>query len=379
MYMYCLGLECQASETECTCMLLTTDEPARTECTCSSFTVTRLHVHVTGTTIVDPPRGSWQSRQESQLRYEIQSLQYHAQHIRIRFDPDFYIQASPKSGSKSPTDVSALKSPMINGIADEKYKKALLKKLRQVEDLKAKVKAGESLNEGQRLKLLGEAKLREELGQVAPKPNIKLTKSDIEAAKAATPAPEEENDRKNKKETQKMRKARKNAVQTDDQKAAVGPQEHVIALLKKMKPPVHVAALSVAYKQVTGKKMKEDHKGGMLNFLRNKLSDEVLLMGTGNDTFVRLSTPTAKAVHWVRKTVRELGPILVSMVGRLYHKEHDRHFTHDFPCGVTKFLQQHLKDELAFEEQKGQEQLVDLKARSENSDSLSLQIKHILT
>jgi len=268
---------------------------------------------------------------------------------------------------------------MINGIADEKYKKALLKKLRQVEDLKAKVKAGESLNEGQRLKLLGEAKLREELGQVAPKPNIKLTKSDIEAAKAATPAPEEENDRKNKKETQKMRKARKNAVQTDDQKAAVGPQEHVIALLKKMKPPVHVAALSVAYKQVTGKKMKEDHKGGMLNFLRNKLSDEVLLMGTGNDTFVRLSTPTAKAVHWVRKTVRELGPILVSMVGRLYHKEHDRHFTHDFPCGVTKFLQQHLKDELAFEEQKGQEQLVDLKARSENSDSLSLQIKHILT
>ena len=88
-------------------------------------------------------------------------------------------------------------------------------------------------------------------------------------------------------------------------------------------------------------------------------------MGTGNDTFVRLATPTAKAIHWVRRTVRELGPILVSMVGRLYHTEHGTHFTHDFPQGVSKFLAQHLKDELEFEEQKGQEQLVDLKARGE--------------
>jgi len=85
-------------------------------------------------------------------------------------------------------------------------------------------------------------------------------------------------------------------------------------------------------------------------------------MGTGNDTFVRLATPTARAVHWVRQTVRELGPILVSMVGRLYHKAHGTHFTHDFPQGVTKFLSQHLQDELDFEEQKGQEQLVELKA-----------------
>ena len=33
------------------------------------------------------------------------------------------------------------------------------------------------------------------------------------------------------------------------------------------------------------------------------MADEVLLMGTGNDTFVRLATPTSKAIHWVRQTV----------------------------------------------------------------------------
>jgi len=88
-------------------------------------------------------------------------------------------------------------------------------------------------------------------------------------------------------------------------------------------------------------------------------------MGQGNDTFVRLATSTATTTHWLRECVQDYGPILVSMLGRLYHEKHDKHFAEAFPIGISKFLQEYLGDELNFEDQKGQEQLVDLTARGD--------------
>lgn len=148
--------------------------------------------------------------------------------------------------------------------------------------------------------------------------------------------------------------------------AASTPQEAVVGLLKSMRPPVHIAALSVAYKQKTGRSTKQDHKkGGMLNFLKTVLKDEVLVAGTGNDSFVRLSTPNARAIHWLRECMRDNGPILLSMVGRLYHEAHGRHFGDDFPqSSLTAFMQGQLGKELVFEAQKGKEQLVELKNRT---------------
>ena len=102
---------------------------------------------------------------------------------------------------------------------------------------------------------------------------------------------------------------------------ASSPRDAVLALLSAMRSPAHVAALSVAYKQKTGRAMKQDHKrGGMLAFLKTELKEEVIVVGTGNDSFVSLATPTAKAVHWLRECVRDNGPVLISMIGRLYHE-----------------------------------------------------------
>lgn len=179
-------------------------------------------------------------------------------------------------------------------------------------------------------------------------------------------------DERGELEREKKRKKFKNdkkRKQPEHEAAAVTPastpQEAVVGLLKTMRAPVHIAALSVAYKQKTGRTMKQDHKkGGMLNFLKTVLKDEVLVAGTGNDSFVRLATPNARATHWLRECMRDNGPILVSMVGRLYNEAHGRHFGDDFPqSSLTAFMQGQLGKELVFEAQKGNEQLVDLKAR----------------
>jgi hypothetical protein len=86
------------------------------------------------------------------------------------------------------------------------------------------------------------------------------------------------------------------------------------------RPPVHVAALSLAYKQRTGHSIKVDYRGGMLAFMRAELAAETVLLGEGNDSFVRMATPIARTVQWLRNCVATNGPILVSMVGRMYHE-----------------------------------------------------------
>ena len=114
----------------------------------------------------------------------------------------------------------------------------------------------------------------------------------------------------------------------------MSPREAVLALLEAMRAPAHVAVLSLAYKKKTGRAIKDDHKhGGMLNFIRTELKDEVLtltltltltlaltlspspspsphsdphpnpnpdqvlLVGSGNDSFAQLATPSTRAVH----------------------------------------------------------------------------------
>jgi hypothetical protein len=49
----------------------------------------------------------------------------------------------------------------------------------------------------------------------------------------------------------------------------------------------------------------------------------------------------------VRSTVRDKGPILLSMIGRLYHEEKGLDFKEVFKEGLTKFLKQHLDAELS--------------------------------
>ena len=140
-------------------------------------------------------------------------------------------------------------------------------------------------------------------------------------------------------------------------------KETVVSLLRGLKPPVHIAALSMAYAKQQGRSIKLDYKGGMLKYVKAELPDAVVVMGEGNDTFLRLATPQARAAQWVRQCVETHGPILASMIGRLYHETHGRHFGESFSEGLGKFMRAHLADALTFEPQKGQEVLVDLERR----------------
>lgn len=170
---------------------------------------------------------------------------------------------------------------------------------------------------------------------------------------------------KRRKKFKNDAKRKKSAADTAAVTPFMSPREAVLALLEAMRAPAHVAVLSLAYKKKTGRAIKQDHKhGGMLNFLKTELKDEVLLVGSGNDSFAQLATPSGRATHWLRECVRENGPLLVSMLGRLYHEAHGVHFGETFPrSSLTAFLQSRLGKELAYEAQKGQEQLVELRAR----------------
>ena len=79
--------------------------------------------------------------------------------------------------------------------------------------------------------------------------------------------------------------------------------------------------------------------------------------------------PAAAAEAWVRACVAENGPILASMVGRLYREAHGRHFAD--ACGVTlnRFLRGRLAAELEFEAQKGQEVLLAMRERAEGNST----------
>ena len=79
--------------------------------------------------------------------------------------------------------------------------------------------------------------------------------------------------------------------------------------------------------------------------------------------------PAAAAEAWVRACVAENGPILASMVGRLYREAHGRHFAD--ACGVTlnRFLRGRLASELEFEAQKGQEVLLAMRERAEGNST----------
>ena len=71
----------------------------------------------------------------------------------------------------------------------------------------------------------------------------------------------------------------------------------------------------------------------------------------------------------MRACVAENGPILASMVGRLYREAHGRHFAD--ACGVTlnRFLRGRLAAELEFEAQKGQEVLLAMRERAEGNST----------
>ena len=139
----------------------------------------------------------------------------------------------------------------------------------------------------------------------------------------------------------------------------------MLGLLKTLKPPVHIGVLSIAYKTKTGRSIKDDYKGGMLRFIKTELAQSVVIMGEGNDTFVRVATPAGRASHWIKECVRTNGPILASMVGRLYHEATGTAFNAALPDagGIIKFMRTALADDLSFEAQKGQEVLVDMQQR----------------
>ena len=49
-----------------------------------------------------------------------------------------------------------------------------------------------------------------------------------------------------------------------------------------------------------GRSIKVQHKAGMRHLIETKLQEKLLLLGEHNDTFVRVNTPFAAAMHWVR-------------------------------------------------------------------------------
>ena len=157
------------------------------------------------------------------------------------------------------------------------------------------------------------------------------------------------------------------AAKKDEKAEADSPPlgEIVLGLLKTLKPPVHIGVLSIAYKTKTGRSIKDDYKGGMLRFIKTELAQSVVIMGEGNDTFVRVATPAGRASHWIKECVRTNGPILASMVGRLYHEATGTAFNAALPDagGIIKFMRTALADDLSFEAQKGQEVLVDMQQR----------------
>ena len=75
-------------------------------------------------------------------------------------------------------------------------------------------------------------------------------------------------------------KKKKTAAEAAAVTPFMSPRDAVLALLEAMQAPQHVAVLSLAYKKKTGRAIKDDHRhGGMLNFIRTELKDEVLLVG----------------------------------------------------------------------------------------------------
>ena len=136
--------------------------------------------------------------------------------------------------------------------------------------------------------------------------------------------------------------------------SASGPKAVVLQLVRTMKRPVHIAALSVGYKNKTGRTMKQDHKGGMLRFLRDVCANDLVVLGEGNDSFVRVATPASRTSQWLRERVTTCGPILISMLGRMFHEEFGRHFSDEVGEGVNRFLRKHFEQEFVFEAQKGQ-------------------------
>ena len=143
-------------------------------------------------------------------------------------------------------------------------------------------------------------------------------------------------------------------------------RETVLSLLRTLKPPVHIAQLSMMYAKKVGHSIKQDHKGGMLRFVKDVLQADVVIMGEGNDSFLHPATPATRATQWIRECVSTNGPILVSMVGRLYHEAHGVHFNEALSTPITRFMHEKMSNELSFETQKGQEVLVDLRRRGES-------------
>ena len=108
----------------------------------------------------------------------------------------------------------------------------------------------------------------------------------------------------NTREREKRVDRRMAAASCDDVRATV------LEILKSLKPPVHIAALSIQYAQRKGHSVKLDYKGGMLKFVRAELAEDVVIMGEGNDTFLRVASPTTRAAQWVRDCIGNNGPIL---------------------------------------------------------------------
>ena len=131
-------------------------------------------------------------------------------------------------------------------------------------------------------------------------------------------------------------------------------KETVLEVVRALKSPVHIAALSVAYKNKRGHSMKQGYKGGMLKFIHDVCADDLIVTGEGNDTFVRVATPVNRTMQWLRERVTTCGPILVSMLGRMFREEFGRHFSDECGEGISKFLKRHFEQEFKFEPQKGQ-------------------------
>jgi hypothetical protein len=72
--------------------------------------------------------------------------------------------------------------------------------------------------------------------------------------------------------------------------------------------------------------IKTEHKKGMLDFIKTHMEGTFVLTGEHNDTFVALGNKLSGAKRWIHQTVAEHGPILLSMIGRLYREQTKQDF-----------------------------------------------------
>eukprot|EP00040_Diaphanoeca_grandis_P023750 m.129671 g.129671 ORF g.129671 m.129671 type:complete len:534 (-) comp29415_c0_seq1:82-1683(-) len=194
---------------------------------------------------------------------------------------------SPRTNDESPTPENqqhAIPNAGVSVNDSDGHHRALLKKLRQIEQIKVAVRAGTQLKKGQQLKLAREQQLRAELASCKT-----MSKSAITSTGIATP------------------NEKKQAVKTIAAATSNTTTTNIAAT------PAPAPTPSTTISKVSSSKRKK-------STLPASVANQSL--NAPPKKRKRMRGPGAAAAKWIEKTVAAKGPIAASMLGRLYQQEH---------------------------------------------------------